>query len=162
MACPSYMTVTGKVQGLISAGCSTQASIGNKTQSDHADEIMVMSILHHMEYVGHSRHATHHPVVITKVNDKSSALLAQAMANREELTCKIDCYRISASGIREKYYTFELEGAVIDSFTADLPHCVTDGEGEHQEHMAIRYRNITWTHTAAGTTGYASWGETES
>ncbi|MEG1082608.1 MAG: type VI secretion system tube protein Hcp, partial [Pseudomonas sp.] len=33
MASHGYMTITGKVQGLISAGCSTQESVGNKFQS---------------------------------------------------------------------------------------------------------------------------------
>ena len=42
MANPAYMKITGGIQGLISAGCSTHASIGNRYQSGHTDEIMVV------------------------------------------------------------------------------------------------------------------------
>ena len=42
MANHGYMTITGKAQGLISAGCSTQNSIGNKCQDGHTDEIMML------------------------------------------------------------------------------------------------------------------------
>ena len=43
MASHGYMTITGKTQALISAGCSTQDSIGNRCQTAHTDEIMVLS-----------------------------------------------------------------------------------------------------------------------
>ena len=52
MANHGYMTITGKAQGLISAGCSTQDSIGNKCQSGHTDEIMVLSYTHNMINIG--------------------------------------------------------------------------------------------------------------
>ena len=48
MANPGYMTIKGVAQGLISAGCSTSESIGNKYQSNHTDEIMVLSYHHGM------------------------------------------------------------------------------------------------------------------
>lgn len=37
MANNIYLTITGKKQGLISAGCSTFDSIGNKYQAAHQD-----------------------------------------------------------------------------------------------------------------------------
>lgn len=40
MANHGYMSITGKKQGLISSGCSSQVSIGNKCQIGHFDEIM--------------------------------------------------------------------------------------------------------------------------
>ncbi|PPA01507.1 type VI secretion system tube protein Hcp, partial [Pseudomonas sp. MWU12-2312b] len=46
MASQSYMSITGKRQGLISAGCSSQRSIGNKCQLGHQDEIMVLAYSH--------------------------------------------------------------------------------------------------------------------
>ena len=48
MANHGYMTITGIIQGLISAGCSTQDSIGNKCQTAHTDEIMILSSNHNM------------------------------------------------------------------------------------------------------------------
>lgn len=60
MANHGYMTITGKNQGLISAGCSSQESIGNKCQVGHKDEIMVLSYSHNMRILGISisRHIT--------------------------------------------------------------------------------------------------------
>jgi len=88
MANHGYMSINGKSQGLISAGCSTQDSIGNKCQEGHRDEIMVMSFNHNMLNTGNVRASTHGPVVITKSIDKSSPLLAVALSNREELNMR--------------------------------------------------------------------------
>jgi type VI secretion system Hcp family effector len=72
MANHSYMTINGKEQGLISAGCSTLDSIGNTCQDGHRDEILVLSFQHHIANRGNVNAATHGPVVITKNIDKSS------------------------------------------------------------------------------------------
>lgn len=76
MANQAYMTITGAMQGLISAGCSAQNSIGNKCQTAHLDEIQVLSFVHNLLNVGNSKHASHGPVCITKNIDKSTPLLA--------------------------------------------------------------------------------------
>lgn len=39
-----YLKMTGEKQGLISSGCSTLESIGNKYQSSHEDEIFVYEL----------------------------------------------------------------------------------------------------------------------
>jgi type VI secretion system Hcp family effector len=161
MANYGYMTITGKTQGRISAGCSTQPSIGNKCQTGHADEIMVLSYSHNMTSVGNSGRPTHNPLVITKNVDKSSPLLAQALSNREEISCTINFYRTSSMGSQEKFFTVEIEGGVIADLTLDMPHVVIQNDVEPQELLAIRYREITWRHHLAGTSGYASWGNNE-
>lgn len=89
MANHGYMTITGKAQGLISTGCSTQDSIGNKCQAAHTDEIMVLSYSHNMANIGNINKPTHNPIIITKNVDKSSPLLAQALSSREEINCTI-------------------------------------------------------------------------
>ncbi|WP_264822160.1 type VI secretion system tube protein TssD, partial [Escherichia fergusonii] len=38
-----YLRITGEQQGDISAGCGTQASVGNRYQQGHEDEIFVFS-----------------------------------------------------------------------------------------------------------------------
>ncbi len=38
-----YLTLKGHKQGMISAGCSSYDSIGNRYQSEHTDEILVYS-----------------------------------------------------------------------------------------------------------------------
>ncbi|MDM2992720.1 type VI secretion system tube protein Hcp, partial [Citrobacter sp. CK190] len=39
-----YLTVSGQQQGAISAGCGTIASVGNRWQTGHEDEIFVFSL----------------------------------------------------------------------------------------------------------------------
>lgn len=158
MANPAYMTLTGKAQGLISAGCSTPDSIGNKYQSDHIDEIMVLAYHHNMANIGNIDKPTHSPIIITKAVDKSSPLLAQALSSREEINCTISFYRVSSFGIQEKIYSVSINGGVITDLTLEMPHVVLHGEAEPEEQLAIRYREITWTHHTAGTSGHSSWG----
>lgn len=161
MASHGYMTITGKAQGLISAGCSSQDSIGNKCQVGHTDEIMVLALNHSMANIGNIKHATHGPIVITKNVDKSSPLLAQALTNREELKCTISFFRTSQYGAQEKFYTIELQGGQIADLMLDLPHAVLQSDAEAQEQLSIRYRRIAWTHHLAGTSGVSYWGENE-
>lgn len=161
MANHGYMTITGRTQGLISAGCSTQESIGNKCQTGHTDEIMVLSYSHNMANIGNINKPTHRPLVITKNVDKSSSLLAQALSSREEISCAINFYRISSYGLQEKFFSVEIEGGIIADLTLDMPHVVLQNDVEPQEHVAIRYREITWRHHLAGTSGHGSWGNSE-
>lgn len=161
MANHGYMTITGKSQGLISGGCSTQDSIGNKCQSGHTDEIMVLSYSHNMVNIGNINKPTHGPIVITKNVDKSSPLLAQALSSREEIDCTISFYRVSSFGMQEKFYSVSIKGGVVADLTLEMPHAILQHDSEPQEHMAIRYREITWTHHAAGTSGYSTWGNNE-
>ena len=121
MANHGYMTINGKSQGLISANCSTQDSIGNKWQDGHRDEIMVLSFQHNMANRGNIWASSHGPIAITKNIDKSSPLLAVALSNREELNCVINFYRISPSGRQEKYYSVDIRGCIITDLTVDVP-----------------------------------------
>lgn len=158
MANHSYMTITGKTMGLISAGCSSQDSIGNKCQDDHFDEIMVLSYAHNMENIGNIKHATHNPVAITKYIDKSSPLLAEALSNREQVDCEINFYRTSPQGHHEKYYTIRFRDSYIARLTTDSPHSVRHFDAEPQEHVTFRYGSIIWTHHTAKTSGWSLWG----
>ena len=161
MANHGYMTITGKAQGLISAGCSTQDSIGNKCQSGHTDEIMVLSYTHNMVNIGNINKPTHSPIIITENVDKASPLLAQALSTREEVNCTISFYRVSSFGMQEKFYSVSINGGVIADLTLEMPHAILQSDAETQEHISIRYRDITWTHHAAGTSGYSTWGNNE-
>ncbi|EKI6075766.1 type VI secretion system tube protein Hcp, partial [Salmonella enterica] len=39
-----YLTLEGNIQGQISAGCSSQASVGNRHQLGHENAIFVFSL----------------------------------------------------------------------------------------------------------------------
>ncbi|MBN3862924.1 Hcp family type VI secretion system effector [Pseudomonas frederiksbergensis] len=162
MASHGYMSITGKRQGLISAGCSGQSSIGNKCQIGHEDEIMVLAYSHNM-ITGNNGgisgdRGRHLPVMITKNIDKSSPLLASALHEREEVECTINFYRTSPAGGQDKYYSIRLTGARIAHISLQVPHAIHMNDAEPQELVSIRYRDINWTHIQAGTSAYSSWG----
>ena len=113
MAVNGYMSIVGERQGLISAGCNSQPSIGNKCQSLHQDEILVLAYSHELANPGSTQRAIHRPVMITKLVDKASPLLAQAVDSREVVRCDIHLYRFHPAGHQERYFSVKLEGAVI-------------------------------------------------
>ena len=159
MAYHGYMRITGKLQGLISAGCGSQASIGNKCQVGHGDEIMVLSFNHSLSNTLNAIRSTHHPVIVTKLVDKASPLLGQAVDGREVVDCDIHFYCTHPAGHREKYFSVRLEDALIVAQDIDVPHAVLMTDQETEERLYIRYRTISWIHHAAGTSGHATWGE---
>ena len=83
------------------------------------------------------------------------------MAIREEVNCTLSFYRVSSFGIQEKFYSVSINGGVIADLTLEMPHSILQSDAEPQEHIAIRYREITWTHHIAGTSGYSAWGNDE-
>ncbi|QHD00195.1 type VI secretion system protein [Pseudomonas sp. S04] len=161
MASHSYMSITGKHQGLISAGCSGSDSIGNKCQIDHQDEIMVLAYAHDMLTGNDGSTAggrgKHMPIMITKGIDKSSPLLASALHEGEEVECKIDFYRTSSAGGQERYYSIHLTGARIDHVSVQVPHAVRMNDADPQELVSIRYREIAWAHVPGATSAYSTW-----
>lgn len=46
-----YLTLKGETQGLISAGCSSLQSVGNKAQVSHRDQILVYAPSHSISRV---------------------------------------------------------------------------------------------------------------
>ena len=80
MANISYLSLSGEIQGLISAGCSTLDSVGNKAQPEHKDQIMVYALMHS---ISRSQNVNHHELIITKPVDKSSPLLAKALSDKK-------------------------------------------------------------------------------
>ena len=162
MASHGYMSITGKRQGLISAGCSSLSSIGNKCQIGHEDEVMILAYSHNM-ITGNDGgvsgdRGNHMPIMITKNIDKSSPLLASALHEREEVECTINFYRTSPAGGQDKYYSIRLTGVKIVHVSLQVPHSIHMNDAEPQELVSIRYREISWTHIQAGTSACSSWG----
>ncbi|MBW7982024.1 type VI secretion system tube protein TssD [Enterobacillus tribolii] len=82
-----YMRIKGKKQGLISAGCGSFDSIGNKYQAGHEDDIFVLSYQH---LTTRSQHVNHQPVLILKLIDKSSLLVVFILLEGNLLELCID------------------------------------------------------------------------
>lgn len=158
MANMSFLRVEGTQQGLISSGCNTQDSIGNKHQITHINEISITAISHLLlQGEGSATNRAHTPIALTKLIDKSSPLLAQAWARGELLDCTLKLYRTSAQGLNEAYYEIKLTGARISSINLDIPNVQNDAGGEPQEVISFSYRDIDWRHLTAGTMGCDRW-----
>ncbi|KGM28394.1 Hcp1 family type VI secretion system effector [Photorhabdus luminescens] len=156
MANTIYLTITGKKQGLISSGCSTYDSIGNKYQTGHENEIYVYSFDHD---ISREQNVNHAPISITKPIDKSSPLLGIAISENESINCRLDFYRTSNNGAQEKYYSIEIMHASIKSISTHYPNSLTHNDAQPYEIISIAYGNITWKHHIAGTSGYSIWDE---
>jgi type VI secretion system secreted protein Hcp len=161
MAIPAYMEIEGQNQGDISSGALSEDSVGTATQEGHEDEIMVQAFQHNVprgtnEQSGQiTSMPAMKPMKITKMIDKASPLLHNALTSGEQLTITVNWYRISASGEEELYYVMELENAVLVDIETILPS-IGDPTQAHLAHQEVLYINpgaITWTHEAAGTEG---------
>ncbi|MDN0085934.1 Hcp family type VI secretion system effector [Yersinia nurmii] len=151
-----YLMINGDKQGLISAGCSSVDSVGNKSQNNHIDQIIVYSLTHG---INREQNSNHLPVNIIKPIDKSTPLLAIAISNNEELYMLFDFYRTAINGAQEKYFSIELRKAHLKHIGMNYPHALTHADNQPEEMLSMSYQDIKWTHHIAGTSGYSLWKE---
>jgi type VI secretion system Hcp family effector len=151
-----YLKLSGQLQGLISAGCSSLDSIGNKAQIAHLDQIMVTGLNHGLSRV---QNVNHQDLTIQKPIDKSSPLLSKAINENECLTCDFEYYRTNRFGINELYYRVKLINARISSIHSSVPHSINDSAGQPEESVSFSYESINWEHCIAGTSAYSLWHE---
>jgi type VI secretion system Hcp family effector len=149
------MTILGQKQGLISNGCSSYSSIGNRYQLEHENQIYVQSLDHD---ITREQHVNHEEVIITKPIDKSTPLLGVAISENERIIeCFLDSYWTSSTGHQEKFFTIELRNASIVKISYHFPNSVTHNDDMPYEVIHLRYESITWKHHTAGTSGYSIW-----
>lgn len=156
MANTIWLTLNGQSQGLISAGCASVDSIGNKAQSAHCDQIMVMAISHG---INREQNVNHQSLTLVKPLDKASPLLGRAINENEELTCEFSFYRTNRMGLNELYYTIKLTKVRIASIHLHVPHTIDDSAGQPEESIELCYESINWEHHIAGTSAYSLWEE---
>jgi len=149
-----YLTLSGKNQGQISAGCMSLDSIGNKAQIAHLNQIMVCELNHRLTRIDN---VNHHCLTIRKPIDKSSPLLSKSINDNEILTCEFPVYRTNRFGINELYYIIKLTDARICDLQLHIPHVVDDSKGLAEETVAFVYEAISWEHCTAGTSSYSLW-----
>lgn len=147
-----YLTLKGSKQGLISAGCSSYDSIGNKYQENHIDEILVYSTTYDLV---RKQNVSHAPFLMTKADDKASPLLLSSIANNELLDCIFNYYRIDKSGVMTPYKTIRLTKASIIRITNESPNSLTDNNLQSIEKISLLYESITCSHNIANTSGYS-------
>ncbi|MDY0972513.1 Hcp family type VI secretion system effector [Siccibacter turicensis] len=149
-----HLSVTGYQQGLLSAGCGTEKSIGNKWQRGHEDEIFIYEIAN---TVTSEDNLSFHPVTIRKPIDKATPLLLQALNDKEMLECCFHFYRTSAHGGNELYFKMKLAKARITEINYLYPNSVTHNDLQPQELISLRFATVTMEHTVAHTSAWASW-----
>ena len=166
MPTPAYLTIEGATQGNITEGAFTEDSVGNVYQEGHENEILVQGFTHNVTVPTDPQSGqptgqrVHGPLIITKVFDKSSPKLYQALTTGEKLTkCELKWYRTSVGGTQEHYFTTILDDAIITDITAHMPNCQDPSKAHftHLEDVAFSYRKITWTHEIGSTSGSDDW-----
>lgn len=139
-----YLTITGERQGNISLRCGTPASIGNRFQYRHEDEILCLSLAQLVS--GSGQHAKFYGLQFSKLIDKCSPLLMNAINENERLTLNFDFYRTNRYGKLERYYHIELRGASIKQIRT----CFGANEFD-SETVNVNYEYIRCKHLVAGT-----------
>ncbi|BBP58575.1 Hcp family type VI secretion system effector [Pseudomonas sp. St316] len=166
MATPAYMTITGIKQGLITKGAFTADSVGNIYQEGREDRIMVQGFQHQVSVPRDPQSGQptgqriHHPLIITKVFDKSTPLLLGALTSAECMEeVVIQWFRTSSAGIQQHYFTTTLWDATIVEIKDYMFNCQDPANAHftHLEDVHFSYRKITWTHEVSGTSGSDDW-----
>jgi len=162
----AYMTVKGKKQGLMTAGCNTAESMGNKYQQDHTDESTVIQFDHQMiiprdPQTGQpTGQRVHKPVIVKTRYDKGTPLMNQALCTGEILEeVTIKWYRTTLEGTQEHYFTHTFTDATIVEINAETA-LATDESLDYRDHEVVYsmvYRKIEWEHVVAGTSGSDDW-----
>ncbi|WP_072037958.1 Hcp family type VI secretion system effector [Pectobacterium carotovorum] len=151
-----YLELTGDKQGLISSGCSSLQSIGNRSQLGHEDQIQVLSLNHSMSY---DDNLSCHPVELIKFIDKSSPLLGVSVSSNERLTANFFLYRVNSAGQLELFYEIKLTDARIVDISCNYPHSINNNEMMPYEKVHLKYGSISWEYKVAGTSGYSIWND---
>ncbi len=163
---PVYMSIEGSTQGKITEGATTPESIGNIYQNGHENEAMVKAFTHNINIPRNTTtgqptgQRTHNPLIVTKLIDKSSPLLYNALTNGETLTkVELKFYRTSYAGKPEHFYSMVLEDAVITNMDAEMESQENTAAGQvlPLEKVSFSYRKIEWRHETASTSGGDDW-----
>lgn len=164
MPTPAYMVIEGSTQGLITKDTFTEASVGKIYQQGHENEILVQAFEHQVNRPVDPQSGqptgsrVHQPLMISKIFDKSSPLLFQALTTGESLTCTLRWYRPSDGGL-EHYFTMELIEAVIVDIQSKMPQCQdpTQAHLTHLENVYFSYQKISWEHVVSNTSSFDDW-----
>jgi type VI secretion system secreted protein Hcp len=166
MPIPCYLTLSGDNQGDMSSGATGADSIGTLSNSNHENEIQVQAFKMGMMVPKDPQSGQptgrriHTGVTFTKVVDKSSPMIMQALATGEQIKqATFKFFRTSPSGEQEHYYTLELEEALITEVTPWFPNALDPANGSigHMEDVTMSYKVINVTHEVAGTSGADNW-----
>jgi len=157
MPMPAHLTMEGENQGKIEGSCEMQGREGTFLVEGMTHEINIPRDPQTGLATGKRIHG---PLTITKVYDKSSPKLYQALVTGEHMkNVTVKWYRISPAGAEEHYFTHVLEDAIIVSVKPWMPNCL-DPKTEsftHMEDVSFTYKKIKWTWEVDGIEAEDSW-----
>jgi type VI secretion system secreted protein Hcp len=157
MPMPAHLTMTGENQGNIEGSCEMQGREGTILVEGMTHEVTIPRDPQTGLATGKRIHG---PLTITKVYDKSSPKLYQALVTGEHMkSVTVKWYRISPQGQEEHYFTHVLEDAIIVSVKPWMPNCL-DPKTEsftHMEDVSFTYKKIKWTWEVDGIEAEDSW-----
>lgn len=139
-----YLKLIGEQQGDISDGGGTIASVGNRWQQNHVNEIFVFSLGAGVTNTGKGTNLQ--GLTFSKQIDKSSPLLMNAINNNENLFFEFWFYRINRYGQWEKYYYIQFRGASISSIQLRIIE-----DEIHTETISVNYDYILSKHLISNT-----------
>ncbi len=168
MALDAYMTIKGKKQGDIAKEASTVKSFGQGAKFDkHGDTITVVAFTSGIvkprdpKSGAPSGARIHQPANFTKVFDRSSPLLWQALATGEQLEVEITFFRADTTGLGEpeEFFTIKFEECLLCEGKSYLPLTVNQANDHLRtmEDWAFTYSKVTWKHSKSSTEGTDSW-----
>jgi type VI secretion system secreted protein Hcp len=158
------MSITGAKQGQITQDACNPESIGNDHEKEHVNQIKVLAFDHLIEVPGDivsgqtTGRPVHRALRITKLFDRSSPLLYQAMITGETLSeVEISWYRTAVVGGEELYYRTMLEGARIVQIRDLMADCrdMDKSRSSHMQEVDFCYDTISWSHEISNTVGIA-------
>jgi type VI secretion system secreted protein Hcp len=160
MSLNSYLSITGKKQGLIK---------GSVTQRGREGKIIVNSATHELGWPVESRtglmtgQRVHKPFVITKELDASSPGLYTALVNLEVLTAwELQFWGASATGAEALRYTVRLTNPIISDIRFHMPNDKDPDLARLSEYeeVAFVYERIEWLWVQGGLKAGDQWADT--
>jgi type VI secretion system secreted protein Hcp len=151
------MELTGNNQGKIEGSC---------TQQGRENTILIEAMNHNVRIPRDPQSGlptgkrVHEALTVTKVYDKSSPKLYQALCTGERFSeVVIKWYRIDPTGAEEHYFTHKLENAILVDIKPWMPNCLdpTTESYQHMEDLSFTYGKIIWTWEPDGIESEDSW-----
>jgi type VI secretion system secreted protein Hcp len=95
----------------------------------------------------------HSPVRITKLLDRCTPVLANALVTNQEIDAVIKFVRTEQDGTTQHYFTIELRSGRIAGQSLVLPDTLDPASAALPalEHLSLTFRTITWRHEIGGT-----------
>lgn len=157
MPMPAHMTMKGETQGEMAGNCEMQGREGTMLVQEFEHQIYIPSEIQTGLSSGKRVHGS---FTVTKVFDKASPMIYQALCTGEHLSeVVLKWYRINIQGQEEHYFTHTLYDAIVKEVTQYMPNCLdksTDGY-THMEKVACTYRRINWAHEIDSTMAEDDW-----